>query len=778
MSNYASLKATINANIRENGNQEITGVVLNSVLNDLVDTMGAGYQYAGLATPSTNPGSPDARVFYLATQQGTYTNLGNIVVGAAEVAIIKWSSSWEKEVILDGYALDADLDRLNARLFGGSIPSETEVDIASRFTWVNSRFIVAANPESDPKLNIGEIRNSSSSASRANNTYVDISEFVKLRITLPHMASATSSPGLCFYDASHNVVSSVWRANLSPTGMVAETLVIPSGAKYVRTTWRSDYGSFSCVGIKIDYIELGGLVTPFISAGTTSNNITSSFSWTSKKYRSQVDGLLASSSSTSSFGSDLVDVSMYDKLQVYVPQINSSQSNAGWAWYDKNGDYIVGDALVGSSLTMRQVVLYRPKNAVYFATTKRTDGATPTFSCIGIVNERASSNDVADLAREESDATANVRHFGAVGDGVVDDTASVLLAVASGAKRIYFPAGTYLIGKTINLASGMELFGDGIGASVIKFLGTSNSVQPGGSNYDIHYWRTYQVKTLIHTTAGGQNHYVHDLEIDCSDFTNDNMRYIALSICTATGSRVERVYIHHLNYKASRDPSVQFEYGYQFFVWEFSSQIVIDHCRGDYAGYENIGTEDVTDVTISNCYLGNGWRTSLQLHRGSKRVRVIGNTINNQTTDTAHASFTIHGVTSNTIEDITITDNNIISLTNENQGNRGGVAFVQSGFKNIVFAGNTFDGNSHCIVDLLTDGESTTLPWNVVITNNVMKNTRYGIKLLRGNNYIIKDNIIDSADTAINIKVNKYICKDNILPNNTTKTLAGTQWVD
>lgn len=40
MANYENLKATINANIKTNGNQEITGQVMNSVLNQMVDEMG------------------------------------------------------------------------------------------------------------------------------------------------------------------------------------------------------------------------------------------------------------------------------------------------------------------------------------------------------------------------------------------------------------------------------------------------------------------------------------------------------------------------------------------------------------------------------------------------------------------------------------------------------------------------------------------------------------------------------------------------------------------
>lgn len=100
MANYANIKATIDANIRANGNEEITGPVLNSVLNAMVNTLGAGYQFEGVATP-TNPGTaqtPDYKAFYLATTPGTYTNLGGIVVEDGEVAILKYDSSWTKVV--------------------------------------------------------------------------------------------------------------------------------------------------------------------------------------------------------------------------------------------------------------------------------------------------------------------------------------------------------------------------------------------------------------------------------------------------------------------------------------------------------------------------------------------------------------------------------------------------------------------------------------------------------------------------------------------------------
>lgn len=112
MSDYSSLKATINANVKANNNHEITGAIMNSVLNAMVNSLGAGYQFMGVATP-TNPGSsqtPDYKCFYLATTPGTYTNLGGLVVSDGEVALLKWDTAWSKEVT--GAATAAQLTQL------------------------------------------------------------------------------------------------------------------------------------------------------------------------------------------------------------------------------------------------------------------------------------------------------------------------------------------------------------------------------------------------------------------------------------------------------------------------------------------------------------------------------------------------------------------------------------------------------------------------------------------------------------------------------------------
>lgn len=114
MSNYNSLKTTIDANIKQNGRQEITGPILNSVLNQMVTTLGAGYQFAGVATTATNPGSPDAKVFYIANGKGKYEKFGGLEVTEDEVVVLYWDSAWHK--VATGIASQEKLSELDGKV--------------------------------------------------------------------------------------------------------------------------------------------------------------------------------------------------------------------------------------------------------------------------------------------------------------------------------------------------------------------------------------------------------------------------------------------------------------------------------------------------------------------------------------------------------------------------------------------------------------------------------------------------------------------------------------
>ena len=95
--NYDELKRNIADVVKPNGNQEITGQIMQDALFALIENLGAGYQFIGIATPTTNPGEPDQKVFYIASTAGTYSYFDGIVLTDGEIAILKYNETWEKD---------------------------------------------------------------------------------------------------------------------------------------------------------------------------------------------------------------------------------------------------------------------------------------------------------------------------------------------------------------------------------------------------------------------------------------------------------------------------------------------------------------------------------------------------------------------------------------------------------------------------------------------------------------------------------------------------------
>lgn len=94
MGNYEELKAAVASVIKTNGNQEITGQVLQNTLTTLISQVGANATFAGIATPETAPGTPDQNVFYIAGQSGVYANFGGYEVTKNAVAFNNVSGNW------------------------------------------------------------------------------------------------------------------------------------------------------------------------------------------------------------------------------------------------------------------------------------------------------------------------------------------------------------------------------------------------------------------------------------------------------------------------------------------------------------------------------------------------------------------------------------------------------------------------------------------------------------------------------------------------------------
>lgn len=97
MGNYEQLKQIISGAIKANGNQEISGAILQNSLLSIISTIGANATFAGIATPTTNPGTPDQNIFYIAYENGIYSNFGGVALDGEVAIFSNEDGSWKKK---------------------------------------------------------------------------------------------------------------------------------------------------------------------------------------------------------------------------------------------------------------------------------------------------------------------------------------------------------------------------------------------------------------------------------------------------------------------------------------------------------------------------------------------------------------------------------------------------------------------------------------------------------------------------------------------------------
>lgn len=153
MGGYTELKAAIAAVIKTNGNNEITGAILQNVLNTIVSTVGANRAFAGIADANTNPGTPAGNVFYVAYTAGNYVSFVSgstyITVNPGELAILYNSTAnWDKYVIgLSANGVYSLLDAVNQINATGRFSYNDTPALGSNANSLRVRtFLVAGQP--------------------------------------------------------------------------------------------------------------------------------------------------------------------------------------------------------------------------------------------------------------------------------------------------------------------------------------------------------------------------------------------------------------------------------------------------------------------------------------------------------------------------------------------------------------------------------------------------------------------------------------------------------
>lgn len=107
------------------------------------------------------------------------------------------------------------------------------------------------------------------------------------------------------------------------------------------------------------------------------------------------------------------------------------------------------------------------------------------------------------------DGVANVKWYGAKGDGVTNDLPA-LQAAAARHKCVYVPTGTYPVNGTVNLSlDGSSWYGDGINASIITSSSTNTKMMTVGASLQGVQIRDLQLTRSVTAVAGGDG-------LDCS----------------------------------------------------------------------------------------------------------------------------------------------------------------------------------------------------------------------------------------------------------------------
>lgn len=216
-----------------------------------------------------------------------------------------------------------------------------------------------------------------------------------------------------------------------------------------------------------------------------------------------------------------------------------------------------------------------------------TTDNTKGDALIGFKQSNASgfaSGAVAKTVNAKFQEMVSVKDFGAVGDGVTDDTAAISAAFAYAATQtnpiVYFPAGTYPVTSSAayqyTLTEGMEIRGDGMDASIISWTAQN----PGSGNIAL-IGRAFSASKLNSAS-------IRDLAIVGDHKTSG---YIANSSFPILIYSVNSLRIHRVKITYSRVMAMAVRDSYS---------VDVSECYVGYCARDGISTADCNFVRITN----------------------------------------------------------------------------------------------------------------------------------------------------------------------------------
>jgi parallel beta-helix repeat protein len=388
----------------------------------------------------------------------------------------------------------------------------------------------------------------------------------------------------------------------------------------------------------------------------------------------------------------------------------------------------------------------------------------------------ASQRTVLDKLRD----VVSVKDFGAVGDGVADDTAEIqaaLDAVPTIGGCIYFPAGTYVVSAPIVVDSNTVLIGDGMYVSKLSATTAFTSSQAiiyanSESNITIQQIGllgntngTVGAGTGIHLKNGTRNN-VRDCYVE--NTTQAGIRYeeqnngiidgCSLVSCGRTGYTDN----HGIMLYSASGSSIQ------TYSCKVTSNTVINSFRKGITTFSDLLLYDllISGNTVTGSGLGNIYVGGVAPASTHDKIRVVenyveGGPINIQIGSTSNSVIDGNTCGANTTASANIgfVDSTDLVISNNvvQNSNLHAIATITSGAtrnEQIAIVGNIVR-NSNRSNDptgygiRLADTDVATVSSNIVIDDTATTRQRYGIVDLTGNtNVSIQDNVVLNTVTA------------------------------
>jgi hypothetical protein len=383
------------------------------------------------------------------------------------------------------------------------------------------------------------------------------------------------------------------------------------------------------------------------------------------------------------------------------------------------------------------------KNLIIYGSSWETmpDGNNPTLRA----KAAAKFDDFGDWARNISGSTYNVKDYGAIGDGVTDDTTTVqaaIDAISSAGGTLLFPSGIYRIDTTLTIDKPLQIIGDG-GVTV---FGTNSGFLLYAKSSDV------LIENITFDGTLGSRRELLDWQVPAaSKLDNSNW--------TIRNCKFNRFNAKFSSTDYTRNDGVVVTEGA-----DVSSNVKVLQC--EFTGVETwpLKFDGVNGILVDGCYIhdigtgenGNG----IKISSGSQDYRIVNNKIYNCRKAPIDMFDSRRGIVMGNIIDGGVLGHGILIKAGETPAgdpielvtiahnvvrNIDSASAIMVQCDNVLVIGNIVENCPNTVGISLTLNASSNETDNGVCVGNHVSDTQYGIWINAANTTVVGNTVKGSS---------------------------------